>query len=77
MDVNVSDKLTVSSGWRYSGGFGGIATIGWAVDLGKGVRMKNNLLGGVVDSVVKLFLSSNQMQHHHYFLAGVKVPLIY
>lgn len=57
-NVNVSDKLTVSSGGDNSGGFAGIATIGWAADLGKG-DTKDNLLGGVVDLVVKL-LSSNQ-----------------
>lgn len=57
-NVNISDKLTVSSGGDNSGGFAGIATIGWAADLGKG-DTKDNLLGGVVDLVVKL-LSSNQ-----------------
>ena len=57
-NVNVSDKLTVSSGGDNSGGFAGIATIGWVADLGKG-DTKDNLLGGVVDLVVKL-LSSNQ-----------------
>ena len=34
-NVNVSDKLTVSSGGDNSGGFAGIATIGWVADLGK------------------------------------------
>ena len=52
-----SNALTVTASGNYAGGFAGIASLGWAADLGKG-DTKDNLLGGVVDLVVKL-LSSN------------------
>ena len=52
-----SNALTVTASGNYAGGFAGIASLGWAADLGKG-DTKDDLLGGVVDLVVKL-LSSN------------------
>lgn len=55
--VNITDTFTVDATDNNAGGFAGIATLGWSANLGKG-DTKDNLLGGVVDLVVKL-LSSN------------------
>ena len=55
--VNITDTFTVKATDNNAGGFAGIATLGWSANLGKG-DSKDNLLGGVVDLVVKL-LSSN------------------
>lgn len=56
-NVKSDNALTVTASGNYAGGFAGIASLGWAADLGKD-DTKDNLLGGVVDLVVKL-LSSN------------------
>lgn len=56
-NVKSDNALTVKASGNCAGGFAGIASLGWAADLGKD-DTKNNLLGGVVDLVVKL-LSSN------------------
>ena len=66
-----SDKaLTVKASGNYAGGFAGIASLGWAVDLGKD-DTKNNLLGGVVDLVVKLLSSNPGATSSLLSLAGV------
>ena len=56
-NVESDNALTVTASENYAGGFAGIASLGWAADLGKD-DTKDNLLGGLVDLVVKL-LSSN------------------
>ena len=66
-----SDKaLTVKASGNYAGGFTGIASLGWAADLGKD-DTKNNLLGGVVDLVVKLLSSNPGATSSLLSLAGV------
>lgn len=66
-----SDKaLTVKASGNYAGGFAGIASLGWAADLGKN-DTKNNLLGGVVDLVVKLLSSNPGATSSLLSLAGV------
>ena len=66
-----SDKaLTVKASGNYAGGFAGIASLGWAADLGKD-DTKNNLLGGVVDLVVKLLSSNPEATSSLLSLAGV------
>ncbi len=66
-----SDKaLTVKASGNYAGGFAGIASLGWAADLGKD-DTKNNLLGGVVDLVVKLLSSNPGATSSLLSLAGV------
>ena len=66
-----SDKaLTVKASGNYAGGFAGIASLGWAADLGKD-DTKNNLLGGVVDLVVKLLSSNPGVTSSLLSLAGV------
>lgn len=66
-----SDKaLTVKASGNYAGGFAGIASLGWAADLGKG-DTKDNLLGGVVDLVVKLLSSNPGATSSLLSLAGV------
>ena len=56
-ELMAQDAFEVKAAQNYAGGFSGIAALGWAADLGKD-DTKDNLLGGVVDLVVKL-LSSN------------------
>lgn len=66
-----SDKaLIVKASRNYAGGFAGIASLGWAADLGKD-DTKNNLLGGVVDLVVKLLSSNPGATSSLLSLAGV------
>lgn len=66
-----SDKaLTVKASGNYAGGFAGIASLGWAADLGKD-DTKDNLLGGVVDLVVKLLSSNPGATSSLLSLAGV------
>ena len=66
-----SDKaLTVKASGNYAGGFAGIASLGWAADLGKD-DTKNNLLGGLVDLVVKLLSSNPGATSSLLSLAGV------
>lgn len=66
----ISNKLTVNASKDYAGGFTGIASLGWAADLGK-AETKNNLLGGVVDLVVKLLSSKADVPPSLLSLAGV------
>lgn len=71
-----SDKaLIVKASRNYAGGFAGIASLGWAADLGKD-DTKNNLLGGVVDLVVKLLSSNPGATSSLLFLAGVNPSYI-
>lgn len=65
-----SNTLTVTASGNYAGGFAGIASLGWAADLGKG-DTKDNLLGGVVDLVVKLLSSNPGATSSLLSLAGV------
>lgn len=65
-----SNALTVTASGNYAGGFAGIASLGWAADLGKD-DTKDNLLGGVVDLVVKLLSSNPGATSSLLSLAGV------
>ena len=65
-----SNTLTVTASGNYAGGFAGIASLGWAVDLGKGDK-KDDLLGGVVDLVVQLISSNPGATSSLLSLAGV------
>lgn len=65
-----SNALTVTASENYAGGFAGIASLGWAADLGKG-DTKDDLLGGVVDLVVKLLSSNPGATSSLLSLAGV------
>lgn len=65
-----SNVLTVTASGNYAGGFAGIASLGWAADLGKG-DTKDDLLGGVVDLVVKLLSSNPGATSSLLSLAGV------
>lgn len=69
-----NNGLTVLSE-TYAGGFAGIASLGWSADLGKG-DTKNNLLGGVVDLVVKLLSSNADISPSLLSLAGVNPSYI-
>lgn len=79
--LTAQDKLIVSAdgadstGGSYAGGFSGIAALGWAADLGKG-DTKDNLLGGVVDLVVKLLSSNPGATSSLLSLAGVNPSYI-
>lgn len=55
--ITITEQFDIMSSENNAGGFAGIATFGWGANLGKG-DTSDNLLGGVVDLVVKL-LSSN------------------
>ena len=65
-----SNALTVTASGNYAGGFAGIASLGWAADLGKG-DTKDDLLGGVVDLVLKLLSSNPGATSSLLSLAGV------
>ena len=65
-----SNTLTVTASGNYAGGFAGIASLGWAADLGK-ADTKDNLLGGVVDLVVRLLSSNPGAASSLLSLAGV------
>lgn len=69
-NVKSDNALTVTASGNYAGGFAGIASLGWAADLGKD-DTKNNLLGGVVDLVVKLLSSNPGATSSLLSLAGV------
>lgn len=69
-NVKSDNALTVKASGNYAGGFAGIASLGWAADLGKD-DTKNNLLGGVVDLVVKLLSSNPGATSSLLSLAGV------
>lgn len=69
-NVKSNNALTVTASGNYAGGFAGIASLGWAADLGKD-DTKDNLLGGVVDLVVKLLSSNPGATSSLLSLAGV------
>lgn len=69
-NVKSDNALTVKASGNCAGGFAGIASLGWAADLGKD-DTKNNLLGGVVDLVVKLLSSNPGATSSLLSLAGV------
>lgn len=70
-----SESLTVHATGANAGGFAGIATLGWAANLGKGDN-KDDLLGGVVDLVVKLLSSNPGATSSLLSLAGVNPSYI-
>lgn len=69
-NVKSDNALAVKASGNYAGGFAGIASLGWAADLGKD-DTKDNLLGGVVDLVVKLLSSNPGATSSLLSLAGV------
>lgn len=73
--VNSTNTFEVKSTSDYAGGFAGIASLGWSADLGKG-DTKNNLLGGVVDLVVKLLSINADISPSLLSLAGVNPSYI-
>lgn len=72
--VKSVDRFEVSATSHYAGGFAGIASLGWATDLGKS-DTKDNLLGGVVGLLEQL-LSSNKDVSSLLSLAGVNPSYI-
>lgn len=70
-----SESLTVHATGANAGGFAGIATLGWAANLGKDDK-NNDLLGGVVDLVVKLLSSNPGAVSSLLSLAGVNPSYI-
>lgn len=73
--AKVSESLTVHATGVNAGGFAGIATLGWAANLGKDDN-KDDLLGGVVDLVVKLLSSNPGAASSLLSLAGVNPSYI-
>lgn len=73
--AKVSESLTVHATGANAGGFAGIATLGWAANLGK-EDTKDDLLGGVVDLVVKLLSSNPGAASSLLSLAGVNPSYI-
>ena len=69
-----ADRFEVSATSHYAGGFAGIASLGWATDLGKS-DTKDNLLGGVVGLLEQL-LSSNKDVSSLLSLVGVNPSYI-
>ena len=69
-DVTTTNNLQVTATGDYAGGLVGLSTLGWAADLGKS-DTKDNLLGGVVDLVVKLLSSDQNSTSSLLSLAGV------
>ena len=73
--VKESESLAVHATGANAGGFAGIATLGWAANLGK-KDAKDDLLGGVVDLVVKLLSSNPGAASSLLSLAGVNPSYI-
>ncbi len=73
--VEAKNELTVKASGNHAGGFAGVAALGWAADIGKG-DTKDNLLGGVVDLVVKLLSSNPGATASLLSLAGVSPSYI-
>lgn len=73
--AKVSESLAVYATGANAGGFAGIATLGWAANLGKDDK-NNDLLGGVVDLVVKLLSSNPGAVSSLLSLAGVNPSYI-
>lgn len=75
--VKSTNKFEVKAISDYAGGFAGIASLGWSADLGKGdTKNKNNLLGDVVDLVVKLLSNNADISPSLLSLAGVNPSYI-
>lgn len=75
--VKSTNKFEVKATSDYTGGFAGIASLGWSADLGKGdTKNKNNLLGDVVDLVVKLLSNNADISPSLLSLAGVNPSYI-
>lgn len=72
--VKSTNKFEVKATSDYAGGFAGIASLGWATDLGKS-DTKDNLLGGVVGLLEQL-LSSNKYVSSLLSLVGVNPSYI-
>lgn len=73
--VKESESLAVHATGANAGGFAGIATLGWAANLGKKDN-KDDLLGGLVDLVVKLLSSNPGAVSSLLSLAGVNPSYI-
>lgn len=73
--AKASESLAVHATGTNAGGFAGIATLGWAANLGK-EDTKDDLLGGVVDLVVKLLSSNPGAVSSLLSLAGVNPSYI-
>ena len=73
--VEAENELTVKASGNHAGGFAGVAALGWTADIGKG-DTKDNLLGGVVDLVVKLLSSNPDATSSLLSLAGVSPSYI-
>lgn len=73
--VEAKNELTVKASGNHAGGFAGVVALGWAADIGKG-DTKDNLLGGVVDLVVKLLSSNPGATSSLLSLAGVSPSYI-
>ena len=68
-NVKSDNALTITASGNYAGGFAGIASLGWAADLGKD-DTKDNLLGGV--KILDIDLPLGQMIN----VLNVFVPVI-
>lgn len=73
--LTTTEPLTVHATGSNVGGFAGIATLGWAANLGQS-DTKDNLLGGLVDLVVKLLSSDKNSATSLLSLAGVNPSYI-
>lgn len=73
--LTTTEPLTVHATGSNVGGFAGITTLGWAANLGKS-DTKDNLLGGLVDLVVKLLSSDKNSATSLLSLAGVNPSYI-
>lgn len=75
VNCSATGSFAVSATESNAGGFAGIATLGWAANLGK-EDTKKDLLGGVVDLVVKLLSSNPGAASSLLSLAGVNPSYI-
>ena len=73
--LTATAPLSVHATGSNVGGFAGIATLGWAANLGK-LDTKDNLLGGLVDLVVKLLSSDQNSATSLLSIAGVNPSYI-
>lgn len=71
----IDDEMTISNSGDNTGGFVGLATIGWAANLGKEDN-KDNLLGAVVDLVTKLLSSDPNQAASLLSLGGINPSAI-
>lgn len=73
--LTTTEPLSVHAIGSNVGGFAGIATLGWAANLGKS-DTKDNLLGGLVDWVVQLLSSDQNSATSLLSIAGVNPSYI-